>query len=337
MLSALCTPTASSSASSSATPPNSAALFSVSRTLQLDTDGSNPSLVGEGDDSIFVVGTFDRSKAVDDLIRIDLKTWRIAAVARFPNPTSEAYGDGALWWAAGQYAFDIPAPAQGRVLYKIDPSSLREERAFLLPGRTLQVTVAGTTLWVATRTALVRLDPESGRVLAQVPVSYAVSALTPSGNGAFIDILGSVGSRQFVTVYDATSGRSVARRLLPGATGGPLATTSTGVWIATDNLDTKSATVRYYQGERLVPTAAHGGYAADTSLYTGDGVIWSVDSGGQGPTECLDPSTGHMLARGGPLGVGSGSVATYQGRTYMLFARNLTNYFLRVSTSTRCR
>jgi hypothetical protein len=161
--------------------------------------------------------------------------------------------------------------------------------------------------------------------------------MSPFGRGRFLDVLGSIGSRQFVTVYDATSGQSIARRVLPGATGGPLATTAKGVWAATDNLDTKTATARYYEGDQLIASAARGGYPFDTSLYSGVGVIWLVDAGGQGPTECLNPTTGQVRARGGPLGVGSGSVATYEGRTYMLFERDLVNYFLRVTTSMSCR
>jgi hypothetical protein len=108
-----------SGASTSATPPDSSSLFSVSRTLQLDTDGSVPSFVAAGDDSMFVIGTFDQlGRQVDDLVRIDLGSWRIAAAARYPNVTSVALGDGALWWATGQDAFDIPAPDSGRALIK---------------------------------------------------------------------------------------------------------------------------------------------------------------------------------------------------------------------------
>lgn len=104
-----------------------------------------------------------------------------------------------------------------------------------------------------------------------------------------------------------------------------------------DNLDNKTASARYYKGDGLIPSAARGGYPFDTSLYSGIGVIWLVDSGGQGPTECLDPSTGHVRARGGPLGVGSGSVATYGSRTYLLFDHDLTDYFLRITPTKRCR
>ena len=103
-------------ASSIATPPNSKSLYSVRRDLKLDTDGSNPSIVASGVNSMFLVGTFDqlRTTTVEDLIRVNVKTWRIAAAARFPNVTSVAFGDGALWWATGQYAFDISAPDNGR-------------------------------------------------------------------------------------------------------------------------------------------------------------------------------------------------------------------------------
>ena len=327
----------SSNASTSATPPNSTSLFSVSRILKLDSDGSNPSMVAAGVDSMFVVGTFDHlNDTTDDLIRVDLRTWRIAAAARLPNETSVAFGDGALWWATGQNAFDIPAPNNGRALLKIDPTSLRRQRTFVLPDRTLLVTVAGTSLWVATPTMLIKLDPESGRVLVKFLLGFSPIAMSPSGQGKNLDVLGSSRSKEFVTAYDATSGRRIVQRLLPGSTGGPLATTTRGVWVATDNLNNKTASARYYQGDQLVPSAARGGYPFDTSLYLGVGVIWLVDSGGQGSTECLAQSTGHVRARGGPLGVGYGSVAAYADRTYLLFDRDLTDYFLRVTPTKSC-
>jgi hypothetical protein len=335
-LSAFVFSTASSGTANTAVPPHSGRLFSVSRTLQLDTDGSNPSFVAAGNDSMFVVGTFDQlHRQTDDLIRIDLGTWRIADAARYPNVTSVAFGDGALWWATGQNAFDIPAPDNGRALLKIDPTTLRHENTFVLPDRTLLVSVVGTSLWVATPTKLLKLDPESGRVLLKISLGFSPLDMTSSAKGTLLDVLGSSGSREFVTVYDATSGRRIVQRLLVGVSGGPLATTARGVWVATDNLKTASA--RYYRGDQLVPSATRGGYRVDTSLYSGNGVIWLVDSGGQGSTECLAPSTGRVRARGGPLGVGSGSVATFGSRTYLLFDSDLTDYLLRVTPSKSCR
>jgi hypothetical protein len=286
---------------------------------------------------MFVIGTFDRSNgAVDDLIRVDLKSWRIAAAARFPNETSVAFGDGSLWWATGQNAFDIPAPDNGRALLKIDPTTLRRQSTFVLPDRTLLVTVAGSSLWVATPKLLMKLNPDSGRVLVKVLVGFTPTEMSPSGQGKYLDVLGSSRSKQFVTAFDAASGQRIAQRLLPGVSGEPLTTTARGVWVATDNLNNKTATARYYEGERLIPSAERGGYPFDTSLYPGVGVIWLVDSGGQGSTECLDLSTGHVRARGGPLGVGYDSVATNAGRTYLLYHLNLTDYFLRVTPSKSC-
>ena len=159
--------------------------------------------------------------------------------------------------------------------------------------------------------------------------------MSSAAHGKYLDVLGSIGSKEFVTAYDALSGRRIVQRLLPGATGGPLAVTAQGVWVATDDLENKTATARYYQGDRLVPTAARGGYPFDTSLYTGIGIIWLVDSGGQGSTQCLATSTGQLRARGGPLGVGA-SIATYAGRTYLLYDHDLIDYFFRVTPSLSC-
>ena len=329
---------ASTDAGTAATPPNSTALFSVSRSLTLAADGAGPFIVGTGNDSIFVDGTFDQfhhQTDTDDLIRINLSTWRISAAARYPNETSVAFGDGALWWATGQYAFDIPAPDSGRVLFKIDPTNLSKQAAFVLPDRTLLVTVAGTSLWVATPSMLIRLDPISGQIVVKFPSSFSPIAMSSSEQGKYLDVLGSRDSKEYLTTYDAVSGRRMMRRLIPGASGGPLATTTRGVWINTVNVKGQSTTARYYEGDRLLPSTTRGGYPPDISLFSGVGVIWLVDSWGLKSTECLAPSTGHVQSRGGPLGV-YGSFVAYAGRTFVLFDRGLTDYFARVKPTKSC-
>ena len=286
-------------------------------------------------------GTFDQLKGqtsnsqVDDLIRIDLSTWRISAAARYPNETSVAFGDGALWWATGQYAFDIPAPDSGRVLFKIHPTNLSKEKAFVLPDRTLLVTVAGTSLWVATPTKLIRINPVSGRIVVKDPSSFSPIAMSSFGQGKYLDVLESRDSKEYLTTYDSVSGRRIMRRLIPGASGGPLATTTRGVWVNTVNVKSQSSTARYYEGDRLIPSATRGGYPPDISLFSGVDVIWLVDSWGLKSTECLVPSTGHVRSRGGPLGV-YGSFVTYASRTFVLFDRGLTDYFARVKPTKSC-
>lgn len=328
----------STDAGTPATPPNSTALFSVSRSLILATDGAGPFIVGAGNDSIFVDGTFDQfhhQSNTEDLIRINLSTWRISAAARYPNETSVAFGDGALWWVTGQVAFDIPAPDSGRVLFKIDPTKLSKEAAFVLPDRTLLVTVAGTSLWVATPSMLIRLDPKSGQILVKVPSSFSPIAMSSSEQGKYLVVLGSRDSKEYLTTYDAVSGQRMMRRSIPGASGGPLATTTRGVWIDTADAKGQSTTARYYEGDRLLPSTTRGGYPPDISLFSGVGVIWLVDSWGLKSTECLAPSTGHVQSRGGPLGV-YGSFVAYAGRTFVLFDRGLTDYFARVIPTKSC-
>src|SRR5665213_733588 len=254
------TPRIGTDASTTATPPHTTPLFSVSRILTLATDGAGPFIVGAGNHSIFVEGTFDQLKGqtsnsqVDDLVRIDLRTWRISNAARYPNESSVAYGDGALWWATGQYAFNITAPDGGRVLFKIDPTNLSKEKAFALPDRTLLVTVAGTSLWVATPTMLIRLNPVSGRILVKVPSIFSPIAMSSSGQGKYLDVLGSRRSKEYLTTYDAISGRRIMRRFIPGASGGPLATTTQGVWVNSVNAKSHSTTARYFEGGRLLPS-----------------------------------------------------------------------------------
>ena len=336
------TPRIGTVAATASTPPHSTALFSVKRSLTLATDGAGPFIVGAGRDSIFIDGTFDQlqgqtsNSQVDDLIRIDLSTWRISAAARYPNVTSVAFGDGALWWATGQNAFNISAPDNGRVLFKIDPSNLSKEKAFVLPDRPLLVKVAGTALWVATPTTLIRLNPVSGGILVKEPSGFFPIAMSSSGQGKYLDVLGSARSKEYLTTYDAISGRRIMRRLIPGASGGPLATTTHRVWVNSVNVKSHSTTARYFDGDRLLPSTARGGYPPDISLFSGLGVIWMVDSWGLRSTECLNTSTGRVKSRGGPLGV-YGSFVTYAGDTFVLFDHGLTDYFERVIPTKICR
>jgi hypothetical protein len=125
------------------------------------------------------------------------------------------------------------------------------------------------------------------------------------------------------------------RRLIPGASGGPLATTARGVWVNTLNDKSQFGAARYYEGDRLIPSTTQVGYPPDISLFSGIGVIWLVDSWGLKSTECLSSSTGHVQSRGGPLGV-YGSFVTYVGRTFVLFDRGLTDYFARVKPTQSC-
>jgi len=97
----------------------------------------------------------------------------------------------------------------------------------------------------------------------------------------------------------------------------------------------QSSTARYFEGDRLIPSAARGGYPPDISLFSGVGVIWLVDGWGVKSTECLAPSTGMVRSKGGPLGV-YGSFVAYTGHTFVLFDRGLTNYFAQVIPTKSC-
>jgi hypothetical protein len=183
---------------------------------------------------------------------------------------------------------------------------------------------------------LIRLNSVSGRILVKESSSFSPIAMSSSGQGKYLDVLASRDSKEYLTTYDAVSGRRIMRRLIPGASSGPLATTTRGVWLNTVNVESHSTTARYYEGDRLVPSAARGGYPPDISLFSGVNVIWSVDGWGVKATECLAPSTGDVRSRGGPLGV-YGSFVAYAGRTFVLFDRGLTDYLARVIPTKSCR
>ena len=317
--------------------PSFARLFALQRSVTLSTSGANPSIATVGGGSLYVVGTFDQPKGVvEDLVRVSTRTLHIEGSTWLPSVTSVAFGDGSLWWATGALALNPGAPHGGRALLRLDPTTLKVRRTFVLPGRTVLVAFTGPDLWVASRRGVVRVNPTTGKVVAESLGSYAPVAMVASSSGRQLLVVASQGSRQFLISIDGGDGRLIATRELSGFDVAPPVGFPNSVWLATAETRTSSATIRSYSSTTLRPEAVRGGYPFDEVVYGGAGVLWATDSGGQRQTECLDPKTGRVDGRGASLGVGSGSIAVAGRETFVLYQHGLVNELMKVIPTTAC-
>lgn len=314
-----------------------ARLFSVQRSVTLATTGANPSIAAVGGGSLYVVGTFDRSRGVvDDLIRVDSRSLRVEESTWLPSVTSVAYGDGSLWWATGALALNPGAPDGGRALLELDPTTLKARKTFILPGRTVLVAVAGRDLWIASRQGVDRVDPLTGREIAASLLSYAPVAMAASASGRQLLVVASRGSRQFLLSIDGVDGHVISRVELLGIDVAPPVELLNRLWLATAQTPTRTASIRSYSSTTLGPETVRSGYPSDEVVYGAAGVLWAADSGGLGRTECLDPRTGAVDATGAALGVGTGSVAGAGGDTFVLYQHGLVNELMKVKPTAAC-
>ncbi len=329
-------------ASASSGSNDATALFSVIRRLSFGTYGPDPSIVAINGQSIFLTGTFDRgTRSVADLVRVDRRTFAVTARTRLPNVTSVAYGDDALWWATGApgppNASNSPTPPQGRMLLKVNPTSLKVMARFRLPGPTLLVTVARGNVWVATSKQLLRIDPVTGAIIAKVALGLFPVALTPSYGGAWLYALGyAPGDHLILADYSSVSGRVLDSRRYPNFSIGPLAVVPNGVWIPVQSTKTGSTTEQLFKGQRFITGSSLGKFTFDTEGYVEGTILWLIDTGGQGPTVCADPTNGTVRDKGGPVGVENGAMAFDGGRTYLLRNDGTDDALLEIDPSSKC-
>lgn len=324
------------------TPVGTKALFSVAKRLSFGNCGPDANIDTIDRSSIFLTGTFSCGKAAPaDLIRVDRRTLKVARRAMLPSVTSVAYGDNALWWATGAplgNAGTSLTPGHGRLLYKVDPVSLKVIARFQFPGLTNLVTVARDDLWVATPTSLIRVNPANGAIMVTVKLGFYSVALAPSYNSAWLYVLGYTrrGDHLILAVYSSVSGHLLGTRKNPNYSIGPLAVVRGGVWVPVQSTKTQSTTVRLYKGRDFAPSSSLGRFTFDTDAYGEGGILWLIDAGGRGPTVCAIPANGVVRARGGPVGVEYGAMAFEGGSTYLLRSIGLNQSLLQIVPSARC-
>jgi hypothetical protein len=329
-------------ASASSALKQATTLFSVKKRLSFGNYGPDPNIVAIDGQSIFLTGTFDLGKkAVADLVRVDRRTFTVSARTRLPNITSVTYGDNALWWATGApgppNASNAPTPPQGRMLFKVNPTNLKVSARFRLPGPTLLVAVAQGNVWVATPTELIRLNANTGAIIAKSALGLYPVALAPSYSGAWLYVLGYLpGDHLKLADYSSVSGRALDSREYPNFSIGPLAVVRSGVWIPVQSTKTQSTTEQLFTGRRFISGSSLGTFTFDTEGYVEGNTLWLIDTGGQGPTVCANPTNGTIRAKGSPVGVEYGAMTFDGGSTYLLRSIGVNDSLLEIDPSSKC-
>lgn len=328
-------------ANASSATKGTSALFSVVRKLSFGSYGPDANIVAIDRTSIFLVGTFDFGKGpVADLIRVDRKSFTVKAHIRLPSITSVAYGDNALWWATGAplgNAGTTLTPGHGRLLLKLNPTSLKVVARITLPSPTLLVTVIQGKVWVATSTELLRINPESGAIISKVVLGFAPSFIAPSYDNALLYVFGySPGDHLILADYSPVTGHVISRRHYPNFSIGPLAVVRGGVWMEVQSTKTQSTTMRLFKGPRFIASSSLGTFTFDTEAYVEDNILWLIDAGGEGPTVCANPTNGTIRAEGSPVGVEYGAMASDGRGTYLMRSSGTNESLLQIAPSSKC-
>jgi YVTN family beta-propeller protein len=266
--------------------PNSVAVID-SRSDRVLADvpvGARPGALTFGSGSLWVANQDDQTVS-----RVDPRTLQTLRALPAPAPpTALAATPGAVWVAGS-----IPGSTSAAVA-RIDPLFDAVRRPVRLgnaaPGLPTVAAAGGGALWVAPYGGtLERLDPGTGRVVAQLDPNAAPTGIAVGAGGVWLtdadadDVtrIDRTGFRRSVAVGDAPSGIAIGY----GA-----------VWVA-DTAD--DAVVRIDPDEPAVVTTIPVG-AAPAGVATGAGSVWVADSG-DGTVTRIDPRTNRPRA---PIAVG---------------------------------
>lgn len=323
-------------------PTGTKALFSVEKRLSLGNCGPGASIAAIDKSSIFLTGTFSCGKVRPaNLIRVDRHTFKVVARVLLPSVTSVAYGDNSLWWATGAplgNAGTSLTPGHGRLLLRVDPTSLKVTGRFRLPGTTELVAVVRGNLWVATSTDVYRVNPATGAIMAAAHLGFNPEALAASYNGAWLYVLGDARSTTHLqmAIFSSATAQLLGARKNPNFSIGPFAVVRGGVWVPIQSTVTQSTTLRLFKGRNFASSFSLGRFTFDTNAYIGDGILWLIDAGGIGPTVCASPTNGVIRAQGGPVGVEYGAMAFDRGSVYLLRMTGLNQSLLQIRPSSKC-
>jgi sugar lactone lactonase YvrE len=182
-------------------------------------------------------------------------------------------------------------------------------------------------LYVAAGSVVAVVNPSTGSVIRQIPMSGAVSSIAVSPDGSTL-YAGTASATSFgLAEYDLATGSRVATASQPISPGGDLVATDGGVWYTTG----LQSAVRVWfapSGSLSSPRAITAGFAggqASAPSYA-DGVVWV---GGTQRLECLNPDTGQVLASAvimsdNGVPVQYGNVAAAAGRPYAIYQNDRT-------------
>jgi DNA-binding SARP family transcriptional activator/streptogramin lyase len=133
--------------------------------------GSSPTLVREGDGSVWVADRHDQT-----VTQIDPESRRVVSTMGIGfRPDDLAARDGAVW------AVDREAGVLGKLVYG-ETSDRFERRGFVGFGR---IAVDDKAVWLGSEKSLIRVDPATGRVLRRAEVSVDLDGVAVGAGGVW--------------------------------------------------------------------------------------------------------------------------------------------------------
>jgi len=264
-----------------------------------------------GSDSLWGLESAAGGAKPASLIRIDPRTRNVVARIQVGYvPGAVAADSKAIWVTNGSgcrvvTCADASAPTfrfpQQNSVMKIDPATDRVVASLRVEGPQ-DVALGFGSVWVTTTgkatggTVVLRIDPDSGQVVATIPLggSKVEFAHVAVGDQSVLVTVSSAGSQfsEVAQIDPATNKSSSAARVMRGSTLPDVAAGFGSVWVTTPDQSTPSALFRFDENDNLntstipLPDAAPIGLNAVT---TGEGYVWAVSA--RGYLWKVDPAT----------------------------------------------
>lgn len=240
--------------------------------------GVQPADIAASDSSIWVANTQD-----DSVTQIDAETQEVTSTtAAETSVGGMAAGAGAVWIA----------DSRGAELVRLDPAfrstrSIRLARGpadVLEPSRSSPLAVGNDAVWLISR-GIVRVDPKTEEVTAQVPVGNGPSAVATGAGSAWV----TDDTDNTVTRIDPAGGGGVTATIPVGQAPAAVAVGEGGVWVANTQDDTVSRVDPSTMA--VVATIAVGG--RPTGIAAGADAVWVANSL-DGSISRIDPETNQV-------------------------------------------
>lgn len=248
------------------------------------------------------------------VIRLDPRTGQVGPTTTVTGARALGYAEGQLWVARGTSAGDGQPPVAPALL-ALDPVTLAVRRTVALPEAPRGVAVAGRQLWVTGTGNIRAVDPRTGAITHDVPVT--ADGVSPD----FLVIAASADGTALWTALGSGDGGPIPVQLRSPKDGHVLSATTdsvvgiapTGIAAADDHAWLGYATgmlgayVRVtLTGDRLTETPPQVGppspFANGIATHLAHGQLWITDAM-SGAVACARDTTGKLLARTQP-GVG---------------------------------
>lgn len=265
--------------------------------------------------------------------RIDLATGRRTRSAPVLAYAGNLVRTGNSLWAVNDAYPNSNAPTTSShaTLVQFDPVTLAVRQRIPLPDDGASLAGSLHLLWVGASTRLLRLDPDTGRVLATVPLQPGESSdvsIDPTEQRLYV-VQGNVGldpnnpnkpyTTGLLTERRATDGSLLTSENLTSIVGGTAWAVNNGVWVSFPTGMQGRVELLRASDLSLVATFVRSPDYSGTNSVLGTisgGLLWVTDQ--VAPVDCADPTNGKILGAlpitGGPVVSGGNHVYVSTGQ-----------------------